>query len=71
MDVELSSVDEKMRFDIKLQIVLYNTALKVMDESRKEEFEAYMQERVEKIKSILGIKEHFRIFENGELIFEG
>ena len=71
MDVNLEDLEEKVRFEIKLQISLYNTARKVMDPSRKDEFQAYMQERKEKIKNLLGCEEKVRIFENRELIFEG
>jgi hypothetical protein len=71
MKIELSDFDEKIRFDVKLQISLYTTAVKVMRDDKKDEFEKYMQERVEKIRDMLNIKdEHFKIFENGKLIFE-
>ncbi len=71
MDIELSNFDEKKRFDVKLQISLYNTAIKVMREDKRDEFDEYLNERVEKIRSMLGLNEqHFRIFENGNLIFE-
>jgi len=70
MDVELANFDEKIRFDVKLQISLYKTAMKVMREDKREEFEVYMQERVDKMREILGLGEHFRIFDGGKLIFE-
>ncbi len=71
MDLELNDVDENTRFEVKLQISLYNTALKVFREDRKEDFERYMLERVEKIKRILGIEaQSFRVLENGNVIFE-
>ncbi len=71
MDVNLENLDEKLRFEVKLQISLYNTAVKVMDPTREDEFRAYMDERKEKIKKLLGCEDGVRIFENGELIFEG
>ncbi len=70
MDVDLSNLDEKIRFDVKLQISLYKTAEKVMREDKREEFENYMQERINRIREILGLREHFRIFEDEKLIFE-
>ncbi len=71
MDLELNDVDENTRFEVKLQISLYNTALKVFREDRKEDFERYMVERVKKIKRILGIEaQSFRVLENGNVIFE-
>ena len=70
MDVELANLDEKIRFDVKLQISLYKTAIKVFRDDKREEFEEYMQERVDKIREILGLGEHFKIFEDGKLIFE-
>ena len=71
MDIELTEYDEKTRSDVKLQIALYNTAAKVMREDKREEFEDYMRERVEIMREKLGLEdEHFRIFEEGELVFE-
>ncbi len=70
MDVELTNLDEKIRFNVKLQISLYKTAMKVFRDDKREEFEEYMQERVDKIREILGLGEHFKIFEDGKLIFE-
>ncbi len=70
MDVDLLNLDEKIRFDVKLQISLYKTAEKVMREDKREEFENYMQERVDKIRENIGLREHFRIFEDEKLIFE-
>ncbi len=71
MDIELLDLDEKKRFDVKLQISLYNTAKKVMREDKKQDFEIYMRERIVKIRKILNLDEgEIRIFENGELIFE-
>lgn len=71
MDIELENIDGRKRFDVKLQISLYNTALKVLRDDRREDFERYMLERVEKIKRILGIEgQGFRILENGSVIFE-
>ncbi len=71
MDIDISHLDEKKRFDVKLQISLYNTALKVMRPDKRGEFEAYMEERVKKIRELLEVKDrNFRIFEDGNLIFE-
>ncbi len=68
MDIHLEDLDEKTRFDIKLQIELYNLATKVMNRRRKGEFEEYMEERIEKIRKILN-KEHGKIYEGKTLIF--
>jgi len=70
MDFELSEMDEKKRFDVKLQISLYRTAEKVFREDKAQEFQDYMRERVEKIRKILEAEGPFRIFEDGNLIFE-
>ncbi|MCD6275528.1 MAG: hypothetical protein J7J42_02170 [Thermoplasmata archaeon] len=71
MEIELGELDERKRFEIKLQIVLYETAEKVKQRERVEEFEEYQKERVAKIKEILGYEgKTLRIFENGQLIFE-
>ncbi len=71
MEIELGELDERKRFEIKLQIALYETAEKVKQRERVEEFEEYQKERVAKIKEILGYEgKTLRIFENGQLIFE-
>jgi len=71
MEIELGELDERKRFEIKLQIALYETAEKVKQPERVEEFEEYQKERVAKIKEILGYEgKTLRIFENGQLIFE-
>jgi len=71
MEIELGELDERKRFEIKLQIALYETAEKVKQPKRVEEFEEYQKERVAKIKEILGYEgKTLRIFENGQLIFE-
>jgi len=71
MDIELTTLDDRKRFDVKLQITLYNTALKVMNKEKKEDFEEYMQERVKKIRKLLNVEVgELKIFEEGKLIFE-
>ncbi len=71
MEIELGELDERKRFEIKLQIALYETAEKVKQRERVEEFEEYQKERVAKIKEILGYEgKTLRILENGQLIFE-
>ena len=71
MDVELTTLNERKRFDIKLQIALYNTALKVKRVEKEEDFEKYMEERVKKIREILKVKEgELKIFDGGKLLFE-
>jgi len=71
MDIDLATLNERKRFDVKLQIALYNTALKVMNKEKKEEFEEYMRERVKRIRKLLNAEVgELKIFEGGELIFE-
>ncbi|OYT59853.1 hypothetical protein B6U71_02025 [Euryarchaeota archaeon ex4484_178] len=71
MDIDLATLNERKRFDVKLQIALYNTALKVMNKEKKEEFEEYMRERVKRIRKLLNTEVgELKIFEGGELIFE-
>ena len=69
MEIEIGDVEERIRFEVKLQISLYETAKKVIVEERKNEFEKYMEERKEKIRELLG-GERAKIYENGKLIFE-
>ncbi len=68
MEIHLEDLEEKTRFDVKLQIELYNLATKVMNSKRKREFEEYLEERIEKIRKILN-KEHGKIYEGNTLIF--
>ena len=68
MDIRLEDLDKETRFNLKLQIELYNLAKKVMKEERKDEFIEYMEERREKIRKILK-KDHGKIYENGGVIF--
>ncbi len=68
MDVKLEDLDKETRFNLKLQIELYNLADKVMKDERKNEFMEYMEERKEKIRKILK-KEHGKIYEKGEVVF--
>jgi len=71
MDIHLESLEEDKRFNVKLQISLYNTARKVMREDKREGFSSYMDERVQKIRELLGLDEGtFRILEKGKVIFE-
>ncbi len=68
MDIHLEELDGDVRYEVKLQIELYNLAQKVMREERKGEFQEYMEERKEKIRKLLGV-DHGKIYEGGELIF--
>ncbi len=71
MRIELQEIDERKRFDVKLQIALYRTAEKVKRDERGEEFEEYKRERLEKIRKILGVeREEIKIYENGSLLLE-
>ncbi len=67
--VDLEKVDQKISFDVKVQISLIKNAERVMDlyPNKKKEFEAYIEERKEKIRKMLGIV-HDDIFENGKLL---
>ncbi len=68
MDIHLEELDGDVRYEVKLQIELYNLAQKVMREERKGEFQEYMEERKEKIRKLLGV-DHGKIYEGGEVIF--
>ncbi len=67
--VDLEKVDQKISFDVKVQISLIKNAERIMDlyPNKKKEFEAYIEERKEKIRKMLGIV-HDDIFENGKLL---
>jgi len=67
--VDLEKIDQKISFDVKVQISLIKNAERIMDlyPNKKKEFEAYIEERKEKIRKMLGIV-HDDIFENGKLL---
>ena len=68
MDIPLEELDNEKRFLVKLQIELYNLASRVMTAEKEREYNEYMQERIEKIRKILG-KEHGKIYEENKEIF--
>ncbi len=67
--IDLEKVDQKISFDVKVQISLIMNAERIKDlyPNKKKEFEAYIEERREKIRKMLGIV-HDDIFENGKLL---
>ena len=69
MKIHLEELENEVRFEVKLQIELYNLASKVIDENKKESYEKYMRERQSKIRKILKV-EHGSIYEKEEKIFE-
>ena len=69
MDITLENLSKDRIFEVKLQIELYKLAEKVMKEERRDDFLAYMEERKDKIRKLLGV-EHAKIYERGEVIFE-
>jgi len=68
MNIHLEKLDNERRFLVKLQIELYNLASRVMTAEKEREYTEYMQERIEKIRKILG-KEHGKIYEENKEIF--
>ncbi len=67
MDISLESLPNDKRFEVKLQIELYRLAERVMTAEKSADFEAYMNERKDKLRKILGIK-NGRIYEGDELL---
>ncbi len=67
--VDLEKIDQKVSFDVKVQISLILNAERIKDlyPDKKKDFEAYIEERKEKIRKMLGIV-HDDIFENGKLL---
>ncbi|MCL6091119.1 MAG: hypothetical protein M1393_08795 [Candidatus Thermoplasmatota archaeon] len=63
-------MDEKLQFDVKLQIALRNTALQIMKfYSDTERFKNYVADREKKLKTILDSGEDVEIFNGGTKLF--
>ena len=67
--VHIENLDEKKRFEVKLQIELYKLAGVVAVDERKDDFIKYQEERVDKIRKMLNM-EHGKIYEGDDIIFE-
>lgn len=69
-EVNIDNFDEKLKFEIKLQIALRKTAMKTSEYyDDKEKFNLYIKEREEKLRSLLKVKGDFSLFENHEKIY--
>ena len=63
-------MDEKLRFDVKLQIALRNTAIQIMKfYSDTERFKTYVSDREKKLKTILDSGEDLEIFNGDTKLF--
>ncbi len=70
MKIDIAQLDAETAFQIRLQIALINNARKVLDPSRKERFEQYINERIKKIKELLHA-EYVVILDGDRILFEG
>ncbi len=70
MEIDIAQLDAETAFQIRLQIALINNARKVLDPSRKERFEQYINERIKKIKELLHA-EYVVILDGDRILFEG
>ena len=67
---DISVMDEKLRFDVKLQIALRNTAIQIMKfYSDTERFKTYVSDREKKLKTILDSGEDLEIFNGDTKLF--
>ena len=67
---DISVMDEKLRFDVKLQIALRNTAIKIMKfYSDTERFKTYVSDREKKLKTILDSGEDLESFNGDTKLF--
>ncbi|MCL5783717.1 MAG: hypothetical protein M1476_07425 [Candidatus Thermoplasmatota archaeon] len=67
---DISAMDEKLQFDVKLQIALRNTALQIMKfYSDTERFRNYVSDREKKLKTILDSGEDLEIFNGDTKLF--
>ncbi|MEM0157999.1 MAG: hypothetical protein QXV22_01045 [Thermoplasmataceae archaeon] len=65
LKIDLLSMNHDLAFQVKLQVSLMKNAQRIMAHySEKEKFERYIQERIEKITSLLSINDQeFEIYE--------
>ena len=67
---ELSALDDRLRFDVQLQISLRSNAIKIMEHyPDKQKFMKYVGEREEKIRILLNCDENPVILDNGREVF--
>mgnify|MGYP001626147728 CR=1 FL=1 len=71
MDINLEKLDKDVAFNIKIQISLITNAQRIMDiyPEKKVKFLEYIEERKEKIRETLNVK-NATIIENGKILIE-
>ncbi|MGC8565844.1 MAG: hypothetical protein ACP5R0_05180 [Thermoplasmata archaeon] len=71
MDINLEKLDKDVAFNIKIQISLIINAQRIMDiyPEKKMKFLEYIEERKEKIREALNVK-NATIIENGKILME-
>jgi len=71
MDINLEKLDKDVAFNIKIQISLIINAERIMDiyPEKKMKFLEYIEERKEKIREALNVK-NATIIENGKILME-
>ena len=68
--VSLSDYDERKKFEIRLQISLRSTAIKVKAQSKHpERFDEYIMQREQKIRELINSDGQIEIFDNGIKIY--
>lgn len=71
MDVHLEKLDKDLAFNVKIQISLILNAQRIIDiyPEKKIKFLEYIEERKDKIREILNLK-NAKIFEKGKMLME-
>ncbi|MDS0257486.1 hypothetical protein ApAK_07380, partial [Thermoplasmatales archaeon AK] len=69
--IDLASLDYDLRFQVKLQVALLRNAQRIMEHyQNKEKFSAYISERDQKIRSLLGTGSNdVELYEDGNIIY--
>lgn len=69
-EIHVEDLNDRLRFDVKLQVALRNTAIKTSQfYEDKKKFQNYVSERESKLRSLLNIEGDFIILENNVKIY--
>lgn len=68
--IEISDLDEKTKFAVRLEIALRNNAIRIRELNKNgERFMQYIEDRESKIRNLLKIEGKFTITDSGKTVF--
>ncbi len=67
-EIRIDDLDQKLQFDIRLQIALRSNAIRIMENSQTpEKFRQYISDRESKLRALLNVPD----LENVDIIYRG